>query len=562
MNSKFKKIITATLITTASAAMIGCGTANNKLAKNIDKGMAEFVTSINNLDYVDTASDAKLGKIVETAAVANTLDDQYLTQTLEELNVDNAITLPSERTDNFKLFVLSNEPFISFTSSDNTATVNMQLNFSTAKISDASNEINDKINNLILKRSILMIYVNEIYNNRVNLSDENRVAINAYVNVIKENASFLSGNRGMVKNQLTLASDLMSNNSNDNLVNYYMIKSGEALETRSSKIDSTISAINSIIEIIEINLDASSIYYQSSLSTTYENIIENLKTSANISAASTENKELADNIANSLNICEDCNEIQNQVNKISSTQDNNNTLTNNTTLNSRNITNSITNDQTNSNNIKNQNTRKNRNLQPNKNTNQSNNQKTINQNNTLNQNNSNSKNISNSQNQNNSTNKTLKNNQNQSILKNKNNALNTRSQTSLSQNNNDITRSAKNANLPQSNQKTRLNLQNNENLYQNSTLKNTPSTLDIPRENFMYLQNQQDTFDIERNNRQNQTEVNSQTNLLENSNSRQQNNNTNARTSNNINRKRHTSNPQINNTHENIKRVPYIGTLD
>jgi len=551
MNSKFKKIITATLITTASAAMIGCGTPNNKLAKNIDKGMAEFVTSINNLDYVDTTSENKIGKIVETAAVANALDDQYLTQTLEELNADNAITLPSERTDNFKLFVLSNEPFISFTSSDNTATVNMQLNFSTAKISDASNEINDKINNLILKRSILMIYVNEIYNNRVNLSEENRIAINAYVNVIKENASFLSGNRGMVKNQLTLASDLMSNKSNDNLVNYYMIKSGEALETRSSKIDSTISAINSIIEIIENNLDSSSIYYQTSLSSTYENIIENLKPTTTIPTVSTENKELADNIANSLNLCEKCNKNQNEINQVSSTQNNNNTPTNNTTLNNRNITNPIANNQTNSNHLKNQNTRQNKNLQINNRVNQHNNQIS-----TLNQNNSRTKNITNYQNS--SINNNLNNIQNKNKTQKstlKNNTLNSRSQ--LQNNKNE-----KNANLLQNNQKTHSNTQNNEKLYQIPTLRNTPVTLDIPRENFVDLQNQQDTFDIEKNNRQNQTEVNSKTNLLDGSNANQHNHNARAQTSKNINRRRHTSNPQINNTHENIKRVPYIRTLD
>ena len=145
--------------------------------------------------------------------------------------------------------------------SDNNAVLNMQLNFSTNKIAETSDEINSKINKLIINRSILMIYVNEIYNNRVNLSDENRTAINAYVNIIKENASFLNGNRGMVRNQLTLANDLMVNNSNNNLVNYYMIKSGETLENRSSKIDSTISAIESIINIIEENLDPSSIYY-------------------------------------------------------------------------------------------------------------------------------------------------------------------------------------------------------------------------------------------------------------------------------------------------------------
>ena len=108
MKDKMKKIFTATLISAASLSIIGCGTPNAKLAKKIDRGMDDFVSSLNNLDYIDTnietTSNDKIGKIVETS---NTLSEEYLTKTLEELNLDNPITLPSERSDNFKLFVLT-----------------------------------------------------------------------------------------------------------------------------------------------------------------------------------------------------------------------------------------------------------------------------------------------------------------------------------------------------------------------------------------------------------------------------------------------------------------------
>lgn len=315
MNKNLKKIITASLITAASLTAVGCGTTNAKLAKNIDKGMADFVSSINNLDYVDTGitttSNNKIGKIIETS---NTISDQYLTKTLEELTENNPITLPSNRTDNFKLFTLSNYPFISLTTDDNSAMLDIRLNLSTAKLSESSNEINSSINDLILKRSILMIYVNEIYNNRVNLSNEDRVAINAYVNVIKENSSYLKGNRGMVKNQLSLANNLISDKSNENLINYYLIKSGETLETRASKIDATISAIDSIINIIEANLTSNSLYYNANLSSTYEDILSQLKNSSTM--ATTENKTIADNIANSLSFISNNNIVNNDEFKI------------------------------------------------------------------------------------------------------------------------------------------------------------------------------------------------------------------------------------------------------
>ena len=346
MKNRIKKIVTTSLLSAVALSAIGCSTTNNKVAKNIDKSMAEFVSSINKLDYVDTSSEqtGKIGKIVETSNTTKFINDNATT-----LDIDNTITRPSERSDNFKLFVLSNKPYISLTSNDNSTSLDISLKFSTDQIEQASDEINDNINSLILKRSILMIYVNEIYNGNITLSEENKTAINAYVNVIKENASFLNGNRGMVKNQLGLASDLYESNKNDNLVNYYIIKSGEALETRSNKINSTISAIDSIINILESNLSPNSAYYNSKLSSTYQNIMTNISSNntANTNAADV---EIANKIAESLrfkneltNSNSSITNISNQITRNNQPKSNENTAlsqNNDTNLNkSRNTTN-------------------------------------------------------------------------------------------------------------------------------------------------------------------------------------------------------------------------------
>lgn len=512
MKKQLKKILTTTLVSAATIAAVGCGSPNTKLANNIDKGMAEFVSSINNLDYVETAAtetnaDNKIGKIVETAA--NALDDQYLTQTLEELNIENSITHPSERSDNFKLYVLSASPFISFTSDDNTASINMQLNFSTNKIEEASTEINEKVNNLILKRSILMIYVNEIYNNRVELSEENRIAINAYVNVIKENASFLNGNRGMVKNQLTLANDLASNNSNNNLINYYIIKSGEALETRSSKIDSTISAIDSIIDIIENNLTPASIYYSSSLSTTYDDLISNISNSNN-TISNTENKELADNISASLKFSTLNAEneaiatlpefrIANQRNT-SASNSQNELNKQNTATNSKQINKSTDNQTT-------------RSITNNSQTTTSNQRKTLTKNNSANQ----------------------KNNLNKDIIYNNNSAAKSRT---LEMHNN-----KKSANVHRKTIKNNEIASNNHN-FAKQELENNPKTLEIPHANI--------EENIE-NKSQYKTNINNQNN---------QNTKQSSTTNSSITKKRTPNNTSRNHTHENIKRVPYVKNYD
>ena len=323
MEKKIKKIMMTTFVSVASLTAIGCGTTNSTLAKKINKGMDEFVSSINNLDYVDTSTkdESTIGKIVSASAYS---EQKYISPYTTSTTVENTITRPSERSDNFKLYVLSDTPFVTLTSDDNTTKLNLSMQFSTEKIENTSDEINEKINELILKRSILMIYANEIHNGNVNLSDENRTAINAYVNVIKENASFLKGNKGIVKNQLNLASDLLNTNSSDNLVNYYIIKSGEALEIRSNKIDSTISAIDSIIDIVEQNLSPSSAYYQSNLSNTYDNLIND--NTQNTSQDNSENSVLARSIKESLSMTN-----QAQKSQVNATQNNINANTNNNT---------------------------------------------------------------------------------------------------------------------------------------------------------------------------------------------------------------------------------------
>lgn len=328
MEKKIKKIMMTTFVSVASLTAIGCGATNTTLAKNINKGMDEFVSSINNLDYVDTSSkaDTNIGKIVSASAYS---EQKYIAPYTNSTVVENTITRPSERSDNFKLYVLSETPYVTLTSDDSSTSMNLSMHFSTEKIENTSDEISEKINELILKRSILMIYANEIHNGNVNLSEQNKTAINAYVNVIKENASFLKGNKGIVKNQLNLASDLLNTNNSDNLVNYYIIKSGEALEIRSNKIDSTISAIDSIIDIVEQNLSPSSAYYQTNLSDKYDSLLtQNNQTQTETNS---ENSILAKSIRDSLAFSSQTQQAQNnkttQENNVTAPENNINQIT-------------------------------------------------------------------------------------------------------------------------------------------------------------------------------------------------------------------------------------------
>lgn len=520
----FKKILTGTLVSVVSATAIGCTTNTNNLAKNIDRSMAEFVSSINKLDYVDTNSKSseKIGKIIETS-VASPYDNRtkdikkrkitstgntisFLNDNVSEAEIENTITRPSERNNDFNLFVLSDIPFVTLTSEDTPTDFSFCVKFSTNKIESTSSEIDSKINLLILKRSMLMIYVNEIYSGRVNLSNESKTAINAYVNVLKENTSFLNGNRGMVKNQLGLASDLVKNEKNNDLVNYYIIKSGEALENRASKLDTSISAIDSIIQIIENNLLPSSNYYNSKLSNTYNDLINNIKSSENTDGEITQNstnKEIADKISSSLNFTkEQLNDSlieNNNSNQLNNTKDikqitnNNKTDENaviknlNTNTNNTNSNSFIDKNNFNSNNFNNNKkyndslSNMNRHQQlENRNNNQVNNtQNGINTNFTNNSSNSSRNeyvsNKNNGLNTNTNNNEYIanenSNNQNNSNFQNRRTiTFPKRNKNNLSQTNKII--SEKNANLSQTDKKKPRNLTNNENSLQNSSNSN------------------------------------------------------------------------------------------
>ncbi len=486
MNKNIKKILTTALVSTAALSIIGCGAPNAKLAKSIDKGMADFVSSINTLDYVDSQTKTgNLGKIVETQASGTAPADSYLNKTFDNITLASDIVSPTSREDNFKLFVLSESPFISLTSNDENIAFNIQLNFSTNKISETSENINEKINTLILKRSILMIYVNEIYNNRVNLSDENRVAINAYINVLKENTSYLNGNRGMVKNQLNLANDIISSNTNNNLVNYYMIKSGEALETRSNKIDSSISAIDSIIEIIENNLSTNSLYHGANLSETYKQIMDNIQSES--ATATTENKELADSITSALSF----EKTQNFNSKKAKTSELNQATKNNKSLKNKN----------------------------------SNNLNSAQENNISTLENSTSKN------------QTQKENQNQNSVNIKNKSLNLQNE--------------KSANLGHFDENSALKQPNIENFDKNNQSKHEPKTLEIPQ--IVENENQSKTSNF-RNKKHNlrKNRTTKRTTSTQNSSS----------TSVSTSQKNSPSIIQSKDSHEQIKRVPYIRNFD
>ncbi|MBR2909848.1 MAG: hypothetical protein IKC11_05885 [Clostridia bacterium] len=180
----------------------------------------------------------------------------------------------------------------------NTTTENnniMMVAYSTESIENKETDIQETITNLINQRANVLLYINDLYKGYVNLTNQSKQAINAYINIIKDNTSYLNSNRGMIRNQINHAKSLASTNNTSPLINAYIIRTNETIQTRLAKIDSSILAIESICDILSLSLTENSPNFNKSI---HENSYNNLTNNTNINNTNVNSDALSDNIYN------------------------------------------------------------------------------------------------------------------------------------------------------------------------------------------------------------------------------------------------------------------------
>ena len=284
MNKNLKKIAITTVLSVASLSAIGCGQTNKISNKNLTQYTNEASSNLKNYANKKEAntSQNQFGKIVSAAAYN---EQKYISPKQTSSSIENSISSQSPNEFGFRLYILSNMPFTNITTEDS------NLN----NTNQATQTSNEQMNELNLKRSVLMIYVNEIQNGNVNLTQENKDEINRQIEIINQNNVF--------KNSESTTYNLPRNSQNQN-----------------ENISSTISAVDSILNIIETNLTSSSKYYQTNLSQNYGSFVSN----TNESNMCDDNCIIAQNIAKSLNmkISQNDKNITNQNSNISTLDEN------------------------------------------------------------------------------------------------------------------------------------------------------------------------------------------------------------------------------------------------
>ena len=300
MNKNLKKIMITTMFSVASISAIGLGQQTKMMAQNenhLHKNIA--AKTISN----DTQNSTSLGKIISASAYN---DRQYISPKIQTNSIEESITNQTTAESGLKLFILTNIPFANITTDENNLTQNNQT----------TTNYNDELN---LKRSILMVYVNEIKDGHVTLSEENKNEINRHIETINQNNSF----------EQTQTYNLNKTNT-----------------------QTTISAIDSIIKIVEENLSPTSKFYSSNFSKNYGIFAGTKNTTSN----QNDNISIAQNIAQALkmNINYDTNNNQNQIsteqNSRISTLDENYLNNKNTQIKSNNSINQLNNTTLNQNN--------------------------------------------------------------------------------------------------------------------------------------------------------------------------------------------------------------------
>lgn len=122
-------------------------------------------------------------------------------------------------------------------------------------LATSSARISELIADLVKVRTVIMLYISDLYNGSITLSQDEINAINSYANIIKESTAYLKSNQGTVKNHLAEATNFGNTDGYASLANSHIIRATEVLNTRGAKIESAVVATMNIIDILKTNVE-------------------------------------------------------------------------------------------------------------------------------------------------------------------------------------------------------------------------------------------------------------------------------------------------------------------
>lgn len=284
-----KKLSLFLLIILSPLMFCACANSTQNLAKNLDDTVTNLVYTVSSLDWVNPETlenlttqevemipnnDSQISQIPNTtiqepiANINNGYDvnnymtdlqansDPYYYQQKMNPQMSGSAAARAKLSKNTisKVPTTSQSTTIKF-NTDAITELNkaLMVDYSTETLEEQTSEVLNVLKTLIEKRANILIYVNALYNKTITLDNETITAIKAYINIIKDNTSYLNSNKGIITNQLNQAQSIKASNSYSPLVNAYIIRTSEAIDTRLAKLSASILAIDSIMDILDAN---------------------------------------------------------------------------------------------------------------------------------------------------------------------------------------------------------------------------------------------------------------------------------------------------------------------
>ncbi len=369
-----KKIIRFTMLSLLSLSLIiftGCNSADKTLAKNLDNTVTNLVYSITNLDFADTAdlnllstNTNKTNNITDNKENENITENQISNNSknancCENCNNSDSLSQFQANNQNYNMnenmsgypgfnkefcdkpiskakyntYCYGNSNTNSVVSNQTNTADNMQeknetkvlVSFSTEQISENNQTLQSLISKLINKRSNLLLYINDLYKENVTIASTNKNAVNAYMNILKDNTSYFNQHRGLVTNQIDQAKELYNSDNSSSLINAYIIRTNEAIATRIAKLESSISAMDSILDIMKGSQNSNSKSY------ILNNYNQNVTRNNNVKTQDNINKPINTETTNQINN-ENLNNTQGLENANINTENNNKPTLNNNNI--------------------------------------------------------------------------------------------------------------------------------------------------------------------------------------------------------------------------------------
>lgn len=292
---KFLKITCIFTICLSLIILAGCNSADKTLAKNLDNTVTNLVYAITNLDFADNSdldmlnekqnetdtyninpSDDKNANCCENCENLDTYQQKFNNCQNYKLNEnmsgypgfnkefsDRPFSKAKYNNYQYSNTAKTNSPISTYSLNNETQKneTKQLVSFSTGQISENNNTLKNLITALINKRSTLLLYINDLYKGNVSILSSNRNSINAYMNILKDNTSYFNQHRGLITNQIEQAKELYNSDNSSSLINAYIIRTNEAISTRIAKLESSISALDSILEIMKGSQNSNSKSY-------------------------------------------------------------------------------------------------------------------------------------------------------------------------------------------------------------------------------------------------------------------------------------------------------------